>query len=195
MHENKLSKYGRGPAGQYSLPPGCVLVLGQVEDDASIRANPGGFQNNVQLLSRALQENDPGCVYYRPHPDVSAGLRKDSLNSDFPMDKGRIVPASVSISNLLKSKPLVYTISSLGGFEALAAGCRVNTFGGPFYAGWGLTKDYLVFDRRRRNLSVEEIFLIAYLDYAFYFDPLTGAPLSLQTILGVLANSPSESQL
>jgi capsular polysaccharide export protein len=188
MHENTLSKYGRGPVSQYDLPPGSVLVLGQVEDDASVLANPDGLQTNVQLLNKALQENDPSRVFYRAHPDVSAGLRPARSNPEDLIYKEQIVPASVSISKLLQSKPLVYTISSLGGFEALAAGAQVKTFGGPFYAGWGLTEDYLTFDRRRRKLTVEEIFLIAYQDYAFYFDPRTGAPLTLRETLEFIAS-------
>jgi capsular polysaccharide export protein len=194
MHANALSKYGRGPASEYCLPPGSVLVLGQVEDDASILVNTGGFQTNVQLLNTALRENDPSHVFYRPHPDVSAGLRNARSKPEELIDMRQMIPASVSISHVLKSKPLVYTISSLGGFEALAAGCRVKTYGGPFYAGWGLTDDFLKFERRKRNLTVQEMFLVSYQYYAFYFNANTGSRLSLKDVLQFLVEQPSARQ-
>ena len=33
----------------------------------------------------------------------------------------------------------VHTLTSLTGFEALLRGIEVHAYGGPFYAGWGLT--------------------------------------------------------
>ncbi|MCK7513769.1 MAG: hypothetical protein MZV70_63660 [Desulfobacterales bacterium] len=44
----------------------------------------------------------------------------------------------------------VHTLTSLAGFEALLRGKRVVAYGQPFYAGWGLTTDFLPPRARRR---------------------------------------------
>ena len=57
------------------------------------------------------------------------------------------------------------------GFEALLVGCECVCFGMPFYAGWGITDDRLTCDRRKRKLSVEEVFAGAYILYTRYVNP------------------------
>jgi capsular polysaccharide export protein len=59
-------------------------------------------------------------------------------------------------------------MTSLVGFEALLRGLPVTTFGQPFYAGWGLTRDHAPLERRSRRLSLDELVAGALLRYPRY---------------------------
>ena len=48
-----------------------------------------------------------------------------------------------NLVDLLNQVDNVHTMSSLSGFEALLKGKKVFCYGAPFYAGWGLTEDFL----------------------------------------------------
>jgi capsular polysaccharide export protein len=67
--------------------------------------------------------------------------------------------------------------TSLAGFEALLRGKKVITYGVPFYAGWGLTRDLASpLDRRNANRNIDELVAAALLLYPRYLDPITGLP-------------------
>ena len=59
-------------------------------------------------------------------------------------------------------------MTSLVGFEALLRGLPVVTYGQPFYAGWGLTRDHAPLARRTRRLSLDELVAGALLRYPRY---------------------------
>ena len=61
-------------------------------------------------------------------------------------------------------------MTSLTGFEALMRGKRVVTYGMPFYAGWGLTRDCLKLPRRSRRLTLNELVAGALITYPRYYD-------------------------
>ena len=81
----------------------------------------------------------------------------------------RINPSNLHFFNKV-DKIAVFT--SLGGFEALIRGISVITYGFPFYAGWGLTEDYLKYHewakRRTKKLTIDELTFIALIKYPFY---------------------------
>ncbi|MBH0239573.1 capsular polysaccharide export protein, LipB/KpsS family [Methylobrevis albus] len=161
-----------------------VLVIGQVEDDASIEFGgpPGGVSNN-DLVRLARAENPDAQVIYKIHPDVLAGRR--AYNSD-PADVAGICEISsgpLSMHDAFHEVDHVYTITSLAGFEALMRGIKVTTVGAPFYAGWGLTDTRMATPRRNRQLTIDQLFAGAYLLYAKYCDPKTGAVLDLRTVI------------
>jgi len=52
-------------------------------------------------------------------------------------------------------------MTSLSGFEALLRDKKVVTYGSPFYAGWGLTEDHAVTERRCRRRTLEELIYLA----------------------------------
>lgn len=184
--QRRVTKYAAGSTGRMQLPRGSVLVLGQVEDDKSILCNPRGLTTNRALVEAALAENDTKTVYYRPHPDVATGIRRSLSKPEELVPQQNVIPADMPISTLFDSAAHVYTISSLGGFEALMRGVQVSTFGGPFYAGWGLTRDYLTFPRRNRTLTVAELFACAYILYPVYFDPKSGRKVQIEDTIAAL---------
>lgn len=163
-----------------------VLVIGQVEDDASIQYGLGEGWTNRRLIRLAREENPAAEVIYRPHPDVSQGFRS---NSDALQDLQRlcrVLTDDVMLVDLFQSVDRVYTMTSLSGFEALIHGLPVTVIGAPFYAGWGLTDDRTVVNRRGRKLSIEQLFCAAYLIYPRYLcnleDPVRGCLATMAAI-------------
>lgn len=145
-----------------------ILVIGQVEDDASIIKGKTLINRNVDLVLQAKKDFPQADIYFRPHPDFWAGNRKSY--SDIKKIKSicAIVPPESSMYELFSVVDHVYTMTSLAGFEALINGLKVTTFGMPFYAGWGLTDDRVKEARRTRQASLEEVFAAAYFLYPKY---------------------------
>jgi capsular polysaccharide export protein len=172
---SRLSKYNVGAAEvpTRALEAGGrprVLVPGQVENDASVLRGGGTIRTNLQLLETVRAARPDAFVIYKPHPDVEAGLRPGGVA---PEDLERLadqVAANASIAHLLDQVDEVHTLTSLAGFEALMKGLQVYTYGLPFYAGWGLTFDRELCDRRNRRLGLDQMVagaLIIYPRYVF----------------------------
>ncbi len=68
----------------------------------------------------------------------------------------------------------LHTVDSLAGFYALLYGIPVNTWGTPFYAGWGLTDDALAFTRRTRVLTLDALVAGCLILYPSYYDWYSG---------------------
>lgn len=150
-----------------------VLVIGQVEDDASIIYGCAKKYTNKDLILIACQENPHAQVFYKPHPSVWSGQRPAQSN---PKDLGRlckIIHEDLPLSQALETIDHVYTITSQSGFEALQRNIKVTTLGMPFYSGWGLTDDRQSCPRRQRKLKIEELVAGVYLLYLQFFDPVT----------------------
>jgi capsule polysaccharide export protein KpsC/LpsZ len=157
-----------------------VLVVGQVEQDASIRYGLPGPMTNNDLVRLAAAENPGATIIYRPHPDVLSRVRP--VGSD-PAEVSHLCHIDAlprSLAHVLSNVDHVYTMTSLVGFEALLRGIRVTVLGAPFYAGWGLTDDRHDTGRRNRKLTLEELFVGAYILYPHYFDPHTGVRWSME---------------
>ena len=174
-----LSKYNLG-GSHPPLPEGHrVLVVGQVEDDASMRLGAGAICKNDALLETARQARPDACLIYRPHPDVTAGLRPGASDATL----ADLTLPDADIAALLTDVDEVWTMTSLTGFEALLRGVPVVTTGAPFYAGWGLTEDLgTIPGRRREDVSLNGLIHATLIDYPRYIDPLTGAPCSVETV-------------
>lgn len=188
LKESRLSKYNLGSEQRaediYGPKVGRrVLVIGQVEDDASIRYGCSRKITNNDLVRLAVSENEGAEVIYKPHPDVLYGNRPARSSPSSVAGICRILDEDISPSASLRTIDHVYTITSLMGFEALLADKRVTCFGAPFYAGWGLTDDRQPCPRRNRQLTIEEVFAGAYLLYSRYFDPETGRPIDLEAVI------------
>ena len=183
----KLSKYnltGEVP----DIPAGRkILVPGQVEDDASILKGTSDIRTNSALLQRVRQENPNAILIYKPHPDVVAGLRPggtcDTTAADLVIKDG-------DIAALIEQVDEVWTMTSLTGFEALMRGKHVVTYGAPFYAGWGLTRDLGSIPHRRHHaIRIEGLVHATLIDYPRYRDPVTGLPCPVEVIAERLAEN------
>lgn len=145
-----------------------VLVVGQVEDDASIIYGSKTRYNNNDIVRAARNENPDAEIIYKPHPDVLGGHRAALSNPKDVADICTIIEGAYDLNDLLASVDHVYTITSLVGFESLLRGKAVTVFGAPFYAGWGLTDDRQEISRRRRTRTLQELFAAAYILYPSY---------------------------
>ena len=157
-----------------------ILVTGQVEDDASIAKGSPDIKRNIDLLRTIRENNQDKYIIYKPHPDTIAGQRKGAIAQEESLKYANHIEQNSSIVNLIEECDEVHTMTSLAGFEALIRGKTTHCYGIPFYAGWGLTTDYLakshqdIFSRRQRKLRVTELAAATLILYPRYLDPQTG---------------------
>jgi capsular polysaccharide export protein len=166
------------------------LVIGQVEDDASIKFGTMDISTNDALLSETRRKFPNDFVVYKQHPDVTAGNRKGALkhpeNADFIVTEGDVTP-------LFAQALSVHTMSSLAGFEALMRDIPVYCEGLPFYAGYGLTHDRHKTDRRIRKLTMLQLIAVTLILYPRYADPKSKIPLEVEEALKIIQKSQNNS--
>jgi capsular polysaccharide export protein len=154
-----------------------ILVTGQVEDDLSVRlGGAGGHGQSRPARPRAGSRTDAE-LWYRPHPDVDAGLRLGAVPDADALRYAERVARGGSMARLLGQVDGIHVLTSLAGFEALLRGLPVTVHGQPFFAGWGLTRDFAAtMFRRKRRLSLPELVAGVLILYPRYIDPVTGLP-------------------
>jgi capsule polysaccharide export protein KpsC/LpsZ len=176
------------------LAPRCpeklrILVIGQVEDDASLKQGRASQLSNYLAVKAAVNDHPDADVFFKPHPDFLGGYTKNRPHKSTLEEIGKIakiLTTPMTIPDCFPCIDRVYTITSLAGFEALLHGKSVTVLGYPFYAGWGLTDDRQSDPRRTRKLKLLELFAAAYLLYPQYFDPESGAvSRAKETILAI----------
>lgn len=185
-----VTKYAAGLDTRPMLPAGrrCVLVVGQVEDDCSVRAGGAGVSGNLDLLRRARAAEPDAFLVYKPHPDVASGLRKGHVADADAARYADTVARTGSMHALLTAVDAVHVLTSLAGFEALLRGREVITHGQPFYAGWGLTRDLAPpIARRGRVRSLEELVAATLILYPRYLDPETMLPCPPEVLVARLS--------
>jgi len=157
-----------------------ILVIGQVEDDASIKYGKSKITLNTKLVKQARKEYPDADIYFRPHPDYINNNRKSISNIKTIENIAVILPNDIPLTSILDNIDHVYTMTSLVGMEALVRGLKVTTFGLPFYAGWGLTDDRVSTNRRKRKLSIDELIAGVYLLYPKYLHIYSDEEISFQ---------------
>ena len=174
-----ISKYGAraGPVEQRQASRRQILVPGQVEDDRAVLCGGGSVSSNYDLLRRVREREPHANIIYKPHPDVEAGHRKGAIPDLQCLTLADEVVRDQPISGLIDLVDEVHVNSSLAGFEALLRSRPVTTYGVPFYAGWGLTRDLgPVPARRTARRSLDELVAAVLLLYPRYLDPITRLP-------------------
>ncbi|WP_199900188.1 capsular polysaccharide biosynthesis protein [Neisseria weaveri] len=188
LTEAEISKYNVGN-GTLNIPDTgrkVLLVPGQVEDDASIRYGSPEIRTNLGLLKKVRELNPDAYIIYKPHPDVVSGNRVGAIP---PEEASRYADQTVTecdILTCLKHADEVHTLTSLSGFEALLRGKTVHCYGLPFYAGWGLTQDYLNLPRRTRKLALWELVAGTLIHYPNYISPTTFGLIDVATAIETL---------
>ncbi|WP_053070284.1 glycosyltransferase family 29 protein [Alkalihalobacillus pseudalcaliphilus] len=175
IHTHGISKYNHAEKVDVTKIYGPktakrILVMGQVEDDASIKFGLDKNMTNNELVWAAYQENPNAEIIYKPHPDVLEGLREKRSDPKEVEHIAKVITSPLSVPDALTTIDHVYTFTSLSGFEALIRGINVTCFGMPFYSGWGLTDDRQTCERRTRTLTIEQLFAGAYMLYPEYMD-------------------------
>ncbi|BEV36770.1 capsular polysaccharide biosynthesis protein [Synechococcus sp. M16CYN] len=151
-----------------------VLVVGQVESDASIRFGAPGLHTNLELLQAVRATEPKAHLVYKPHPDVVAGLCQAGKGEKVVARYCDEVLTSGSIHQILMQIDSMHVLTSLTGFEALLRGVKVHCWGLPFYAGWGLTYDQKVCSRRGRSLHLDALVHAVLIDYPRYISRHSG---------------------
>ncbi|WFE73253.1 capsular polysaccharide biosynthesis protein [Roseinatronobacter sp. S2] len=171
-----LCKYAAHDPDAALPPPGYVLVVDQVRDDAALRH--GGLSGAVpdhvfrEMLVQAQLDHPGARIIIKTHPETARGLRRGYFGPlDCTSPNITLMDSMPSGWALLDGAIAVYTVSSQLGFEAIFAGHRPHVFGLPFYAGWGLTQDQIPHPRRRRILTRAQLFAGAMLLYPTWYDP------------------------
>ena len=165
-----ITKYNL-QAASWQRPHGIqrvVLVVGQVESDASIRFGAPGLCTNLGLLQAVRVAEPEAYLVYKPHPDVTAGLCRAGVGEEIAQRCCDEVLTSGSIDQLFTQIDALHVLTSLAGFEGLLRGVEVHCWGLPFYAGWGLTRDRETCSRRGRSLSLDALVHAALIEYPRY---------------------------
>lgn len=185
-----LTKYNVGQRESVALGGGDrrrVLVVGQVEDDASIRLGAAEVRTNLALLEAARRCEPAAWIVYKPHPDTEAGTRAGRVDDAAARRWADEIVRDVATTALFPQVAAIHTISSLAGFEAVLRGVEVIVWGRPFYAGWGLTTDRVALPRRTRRLELDVLVAATLIRYPLYVDPASGQPCEVEDVVARLA--------
>ncbi|WP_372886754.1 hypothetical protein [Psychrobacter sp.] len=107
-----------------------ILVLGQVPHDDSLKYGGGIDITLLDVVNQAIAENPDAQIIVKPHPMT---LDDRSIFTALTELDCLILTQSIHLVDALETVDHVYTITSLGGFEALLRGKKVTVLGRPFY--------------------------------------------------------------
>lgn len=171
-----LSKYNARSTEGLTAPGSrpVALVVGQVEDDASIQRGCVDTRTNLDLLREARAKAPDAHLIFKPHPDVVSGNREGHVPETLALELADDLAPRASLAECLALATEVHTMTSLVGFEALLRSKRVVVYGLPFYAGWGLTEDRHEHPRRGRARSLDELVAATLIRYPRYISRVTG---------------------
>ena len=167
-----------------------ILVVGQVEDDASIRLGATDISTNLDLLKRARSARPDAMILWKPHPDVEAGFRAGAVDNAALEGLADLALTGTGADAAIGLADEVWTITSTLGFEALLRDVPVTVLGQPFYAGWGLTQDHVAQPGHRKadGITIDGLTHACLIGYPRYFHPGTGAPLSAEQAIDLLTS-------
>ncbi|EAH8791667.1 capsular polysaccharide biosynthesis protein [Campylobacter jejuni] len=189
--ENRFSKYNglkhENLKINAKIGQKIILIPAQVEDDASMIL--GGFGlSTLDLLKEVRAKNQDAYIIFKPHPDVLSGNRMGLKDETLILKFCDEIVKDCSIDSAIKIADEIHTITSTSGFDALLRAKKVFTYGMPFYAGWGLTKDKHKCERRTRKLSLEELVAGALITYPRYINPKTKTLCEIEVCLDIMLN-------
>lgn len=190
----RMSKYNLGHSALQVSGQGrkVLLVPGQVEDDASIMRGSPAVRTNLALLQAVRAAHPDAYILYKAHPDVVAGNRRGAVEPDDLAALADQCVNEASIIDCILAADEVHTMTSLSGFEALLHGRVVHCYGGPFYAGWGLTADHLPLPARQRPVSIDALVFAAMLQYPRYVLPGVAGFVSAETVMDWLVEQAAQ---
>ncbi|WP_026141306.1 capsular polysaccharide biosynthesis protein [Aeromonas sp. QDB54] len=190
LKRHGVSKYNVGTVQPFTPPSDGrtrVLVVGQVDGDASILTGSPTIRSNEQLLWAVRAAKPEAHIIYKPHPDVVAGNRAGAISAACLAECVDSQVLDIGLTSLYPHVDELHTMTSLSGFEALVQGVKVTTWGQPFYSGWGLTTDAHPPVRRQRNLPLAALVYLTLVAYPLYIDWQTGLWISPEQLIRQLA--------
>lgn len=174
-----LSKYNTG--APLNLPVlqnrrQRVLVVDQTLGDASIERGLASAEQFLKMLDAAINENPDSEIWLKIHPDVIAGKKRSCFDLRCLPDSINVLDRDYDPDSVLQYFSHIYVVTSQMGFDALLRGKRVSCFGMPFYAGWGLTDDRQVCERRNSQVSLNALAAVVFLELPRYRSLAAGIP-------------------
>ena len=132
---HRVSKYNHQPYVDVAPIYGVknkkrILVLGQVPHDDSLKYGGGIGITLLDLVNEAIKENPEAQIIVKPHPMTLDDSFIVHMLTELDC---LILTQSIHLVDALETVDHVYTITSLGGFEALLRGKKVTVLGRPFY--------------------------------------------------------------
>ena len=190
-----LSKYNHAADYAGPLPARYVLVADQCHGDLSVGMGLANAASFAAMLTAALTEYPDHLVLVKTHPDVLARQARGWFSADqLPHPRIRLIADGCHPVRLVRDATAVYTVTSLIGFEALLHGRPLRCFGMPFYAGWGLSADWLAPPPRRHPASLEALVHGAFVALARHVDPASGRLWSAEQAIAHAAQARAASQ-
>lgn len=196
LQQHGVSKYNVGTAQQFTPPDDgrpLVLVVGQVDGDASILTGSPVIRSNEQLLWAVRDARPDAHILFKPHPDVVAGNRAGAISAACLAQCVDSQVLDLGLTSLYPHVDELHTMTSLSGFEALVQGVKVTTWGQPFYSGWGLTEDIHPAPRRERTLPLAALVYMTLVAYPLYIDWQSGLWMSPEQLIRQLAGQKNAS--
>ncbi len=199
--QHKVTKYNlhSTPAPDYHhLAAGrpVILVAGQVPGDASLRYGLTNSVSNIDLLKVVRAQHPQAFVIFKEHPDMLAGKRGMVSDPEQLAQYSDLVVGNVPVDSLLAASDEIHVATSLIGFEAVMRGRQVWCHGLPFYAGWGLTHDYVSPLRPRKYLTLDALVAGALILYPLYFSARTNLLCEVEDVIEELhGETPTEPSL
>jgi capsular polysaccharide export protein len=102
-----------------SMDQRVLLVVGQVEDDASVRLGCTSLKTNLGLLQAVRLAHPDAFIVYKPHPDVTTGNRKGRVALKQALRWADHVESHASVVTCIAACDELHTLTSLSGFDAL----------------------------------------------------------------------------
>ena len=182
---NKITTYNRQPLVRLSIGSRMrrkVLVVDQKINSPIDRYGMVSKETFARMLATAIRDNPEADILIKSHPDTGTGSEGyyQAVKTGGNIYK---IDYPINPYSLFDICDKVYVGFSNMGFEALLAGKEVYTFGMPFYAGWGLTRDYQRLERRNNNRTLEELFYIYCCLYTHWVDPDAGKETTIDAVI------------
>ncbi|MBE0440910.1 capsular polysaccharide biosynthesis protein [Psychrobacter sp. FME13] len=137
-----------------------ILVLGQVPHDDSLKYGGGIGITLLDVVNRAINENPNAQIIVKPHPMT---LNDSSIVNTLTELDCLTLTQSIHLVDALETIDHVYTITSLGGFEALLRGKKVTVLGRPFYEA--LCQNGILYQR----IDYSKVFYLTHILYSLSF--------------------------
>lgn len=166
-----------------------ILLVDQTYGDKSIEYGLADESSFKEMLDYALTLSAKNDIYIKEHPEVAIGKKRGYLRdiynnlSEADKAKVKIINDNYNGVSVLENFDKVFVVTSQMGFDALLRNKEVFCFGVPFYSNWGVTKDFKLIERRKRNRSVAEIFIAMMFKYTTYVNPFDGSIGRLENVL------------
>lgn len=175
IHSHRINKYNLNENEWHARTNKKIIVVpGQVEHDKSIKYGSPFIKDNLTLLKEVRLRNPDAYIVFKVHPDIYRNCRiNKTVKKDYLQYADEVVE-NCSTFSLIKHADEIHTMTSLFGFEALLQRKPVVCYGQPFYSGWGLTKDLYPVERRKTNLTLEQLVYGVYFLYPQYVSLING---------------------